>query len=490
MSAFFAFENTFAAGLPELVTDWQAVAVPTPRLVAFNAALAGELGADPSALQSPAGIAILAGNEVPEGARPVAMAYAGHQFGGYSPRLGDGRALLLGEVLDTGGVRRDLHLKGSGRTPFARSGDGKATVGPMLREFLLAEAMFALGIPTNRALAVVTTGEQIQRQRLEPGALLTRVAGSHLRVGTFEYAARLGDPELLRRLADYTITRHYPELAESASPYLSLLERVIEAQAQLVARWMLVGFIHGVLNTDNVALSGDGIDYGPCAFMDQYDPATVFSSIDHGGRYAYGNQPGVTQWNLTRFAETLVPLIDPDVEVAVEAATTMLEGFPDRFGAHWSSGMGKKLGLTTEEADDTALFRDLLDAMQAGRVDFTAAFRSLAAALRGDGEAVTARFGAQSLIHEWLPRWTERLAHEGDASADVAAAMDAINPIYIPRNHLVDEALNAATEGDYAAFEALDAVLSDPFTEQPGQERYAEPAPADFNKGFQTFCGT
>jgi serine/tyrosine/threonine adenylyltransferase len=337
-STLFQFDNSFARELAGLYVDWQPAAVPDPVLLALNDELARDLGADPVALRSPDGLAVLAGNALPAGATPIAMAYAGHQFGGFSPRLGDGRALLLGEVIDAYGGRRDVHLKGSGRTPFARSGDGKAAVGPMLREYLIGEAMHALGIPTTRALAVLSTGEHIVREGMLPGAVLTRVASSHIRVGTFEYAARLGDPALLRRLADHAIARHHPIVAQldGSQRYLAFLDAAVEAQASLVSRWMLVGFIHGVMNTDNMTISGETIDYGPCAFIDRYDPATVFSSIDHMGRYAYGNQPRIAQWNLTRLAETLLPLISDDTDAAVATATEVLTAFADRFRAHWN----------------------------------------------------------------------------------------------------------------------------------------------------------
>jgi uncharacterized protein YdiU (UPF0061 family) len=379
----FAFEDSFARDLEGLYEPWRAAPVSAPQLLALNEELAAELGVGAEALRSPDGVAVLAGNAVPEGANPVAQAYAGHQFGGYSPRLGDGRALLLGEVIDLHGRRRDLHLKGSGRTPFARGGDGKAAVGPMLREYVIGEAMHALGIPTSRALAVVATGDPVARETMLPGAVLARVAASHLRVGTFEYAARREDPTLLRRLADYAIARHHPAAADSENPYLAFLEAVLDAQASLVARWMLVGFVHGVMNTDNMAISGESIDYGPCAFIDAFDPAAVFSSIDHGGRYAYGNQPRIALWNLTRLAETLVPLIDDATEPAVAAVTEALRSFPGRYDAYWADGVRAKLGLTEGREDDIALIDDLLALMQAQRADFTSAFRALSAVLRG-----------------------------------------------------------------------------------------------------------
>ena len=488
----FDFDNTLADALPELVLAWAPVAVPNPELVAFNPELAASVAVDPEALGGEQGLAVLAGNDVPDGTQTVAMAYAGHQFGQYSPRLGDGRALLLGEVIDGDGNRVDLHLKGSGRTPFSRGGDGKATVGPMLREYLMAEAMHALGIPTGRALAVVTTGEQIMRRAPEPGAVLTRVAASHLRVGTFEYAVRLEDRSVVRRLADYAIERHYPALAGEPSPQRALLAAVVDAQASLVARWMLVGFIHGVMNTDNMTISGETIDYGPCAFLDRYDQRTVYSSIDHQGRYAFGNQPTIAHWNLSRLAETLLPVIAEHESVEPESLipdlTEMLDAFGDRFRSEWAAGMRSKLGLVEahEGADGEGadpLLSSLVETLQEHRLDYTSFFRSLAAELRG-GASVPAEAA------DWVASWRERLSAEGRDPHEVADAMDAVNPIYIPRNHLVDEALAAAESGDMSPFNTLLDVVTDPFTERDGLDRYAEPAPEDFDRSFRTFCGT
>jgi serine/tyrosine/threonine adenylyltransferase len=442
---------------------------------------------------------VLAGNLAPAGATPIAMGYAGHQFGNYSPRLGDGRALLLGEALDPAGRRRDVHLKGSGRTPFARGGDGKAAVGPMLREFLIGEAMHALGIPTTRALAVVATGERINREGMLPGAVLTRVASSHLRVGTFEYAARLDAPDLVRRLADHAISRHYPDLADVPRPYVAFYEHVVDAQAALVAQWMLVGFIHGVMNTDNMTISGETIDYGPCAFMDAYDPATVFSSIDHAGRYAYGNQPAIAQWNLTRLAETLLPLFDPhpnvaDTDVAIATATEILKAFPDRFRSHWDRGMAAKLGLSEIADGDQQLFDDLLTVMHAQRVDYTSLFRALSTLVRGHPDPLQAVADDPAAFQPWIDRWQLRLAVEDRSPDEIAAGMDGTNPIYIPRNHLVEEALDAATAGDLTVFERLLAVVTKPFNVHPDagsdSDPYAEPAPGSFGRYYQTFCGT
>ena len=477
----FAFDDSFVRELEGLYVPWQGAPVAAPRLLALNEELAAELGADPAALRSDAGVDVLAGKTVPDGATPVAQAYAGHQFGAYSPRLGDGRALLLGEIVDVHGDRRDLHLKGSGRTPFARGGDGKAAVGPMLREYVIGEAIHALGIPTSRALAVVATGEDILRETVLPGAVLARVAASHIRVGTFQYAAMTDDPELVRRLADHAIARHHPQAADAENPYVALYESVIESQASLVAQWMLVGFIHGVMNTDNMSISGETIDYGPCAFMDAFDPATVFSSIDHGGRYAYGNQPHVAPWNLARLAEALLPLLAEGKDAAVAIATETLRTFPERFHRHWSAGMRAKLGLV--EADDVtgALVDDLLTLLHEHALDYTSAFRALSASLRD--EAVPPP------LADWATRWREQLGHEDSDLGEVAAAMDRVNPVYVPRNHQVEEALAAATAGDLGPFERLADVVTRPFDERPGLEAYAAPAPPSWGS-YQTFCGT
>ena len=483
----FAFDNTYARELEGLFIPWQAAGAPSPTLLALNEELAAELGADPEALSGPEGLAVLAGNAIPDGATPVAQAYSGHQFGGFSPRLGDGRALLLGEVIDVHGRRRDLHLKGSGRTPFARGGDGKAAVGPMLREYLIGEAMHALGIPTTRALAVVATGEPVTRETMLPGAILTRVAASHLRVGTFEYAATQGDPALVKRLADYAIARHHAEAAEAENPYLSLFERVVDTQASLIARWMLVGFIHGVMNTDNMAISGETIDYGPCAFMDAYDPATVFSSIDHGGRYAYGNQPVVAEWNLARLAETLLPLFHAEPETAVAAATEVLQTLPARYAAYRDGGMRAKLGLAGEAEGDAALGDDLLALLRAQGVDFTSAFRGLPATLLGEPGGTRSLFADPAGFDGWVERWRARVGSDPQAAA---AAMRRVNPVYVARNHLVEDALAAATDGDLRPFRRLLEVLERPFDERPGLEEFAAPSPASFATSYRTFCGT
>jgi serine/tyrosine/threonine adenylyltransferase len=486
-----ALESTYAQELPGLSEPWQAAPVPAPRLLALNAPLAVELGLDPEALRSPAGVGLLAGTQLPEGTHPVAQAYSGHQFGGFSPRLGDGRALLLGELVDADGTRRDLHLKGSGRTTFARGGDGKAAVGPMLREYVISEAMHALGIPTTRALAVVATGEQIARDAgLLPGAILARVAASHIRVGTFEYASVHLGPEAVQRLADYAIARHHPDLAQAENPYLALLERVIQLQAELIARWMLVGFIHGVMNTDNMTISGETIDYGPCAFLEGYDPAAVFSSIDHGGRYAFGNQPAVAQWNLARLAEALLPLIDSDTDAGVQTATELLRTFPERFGRPWSAGMVAKLGLSEPPPDDGALVSDLLQLAHINGLDYTSLFRGLAARLRGDASAVRDDCVDRNAFDQWEARWLHELDVQGREPVVAADAMDAVNPLYVPRNERVEEALAAATAGDLEPFEQLVDAIRAPYVPRAGLERYAEPASTAFTGTYQTFCGT
>jgi uncharacterized protein YdiU (UPF0061 family) len=477
------FENRFATDLPELAVAWQAERAPEPQLLALNERLALELGLDPVWLRTPDGVRLLVGNAVPQGARPVAQAYAGHQFGGYAPRLGDGRALLLGEFVGSDGALRDVHLKGSGRTPFARGGDGLAAVGPMLREYIVSEAMHALGVPTTRSLAVVATGRPVRRETVLPGAVLTRVASSHLRVGSFQYARATGDIDLLRRLADHAIDRHYPDVAGADQPYLALFDAVVTAQASLVAQWMLLGFVHGVMNTDNMTISGETIDYGPCAFMEAFDPATVFSSIDERGRYAYGNQPVVAQWNLARLAEALLPLLHEEQEKAIALAVESLDAFDGHYGAVWSAGMRAKLGLPAglEDALTTSLVGDLLSLLHQSHVDYTSIFRRLGAAARGDAEPARSLFLDLAAFDSWLERW---LAVGPDADA-----MDRSNPVYIPRNHLVEEVLAAATAGDPGPLERLLAVTADPFAERVGQERYAEPAPVDFGV-YRTFCGT
>lgn len=480
------FDGRFARELAELAVPWQAEDAPNPELLVLNTRLAQDLGLDPAYLRSPEGIRMLAGNHVPAGATPVAQAYAGHQFGSYSPLLGDGRALLVGELTDTNGRLVDLHLKGSGRTPFARAGDGRAVVGPMLREYVVSEAMHALGIPTTRSLAVVATGRQVRRDGMLPGAVLARVASSHLRVGSFQYARATENPGLLKRLADHAISRHYPHAADADNPYLALYASVVSAQAELVARWMLVGFVHGVMNTDNMTISGETIDYGPCAFLDAFNPAAVYSSIDVSGRYAYANQPVLAEWNLARLAEAMLPLIDEDQEKAVAPAVDVLGGFRRQYSAAWSSGMKAKLGLAAaggEEAGDaaSALVDDVIALLKDGPVDYTLFFRNLGKAARGNLRPVRGMVLDLAAFDSWIRRWQ---AQDPDAEL-----MDSVNPAYIPRNHLVEEALSAGTAGDIAPLQRLLEAVTDPFTERTGLERYAEGAPEDFGN-YMTFCGT
>ena len=486
----FGFQHTYAA-LPErFYLQVQPTRVADPQLVAFNGDLAAELSLDAAAIR-PQAAAIFSGNALPEDARPIAMAYAGHQFGAFVPRLGDGRAILLGELRDRAGILRDVQLKGSGLTPFSRSADGRAALGPMLREYLVSEAMHALGIATTRSLAVVTTGERVFREEALPGAVLTRVAASHVRVGTFQYFAARGDVDGVRALLQYVIERHYPEARESDTPALWVLEAVARRQAALVAGWMLVGFIHGVMNTDNMTLSGETIDYGPCAFMDEYDPKMVFSSIDHNGRYAYANQAVIAQWNLARLAETLLPLIDLDQDRAVERATQVIEPFIREFDARILEGMRRKLGIAGALAQDAELIRRLLGHMQAAHADFTLTFRDLASAAgeTAAAAAVRARLGGTPGIDTWLADWQRRLEHEPQPAAQRAATMRAANPAFIPRNHRVQAALDAAERGDLAPFFRLLAVLKRPYEEQPEAAEYSTP-PEPAERVLQTFCGT
>jgi uncharacterized protein YdiU (UPF0061 family) len=478
-----ALQDRFARELPEMGIRWQADTPPDPHLLLLNEPLAAGLGLDTGWLRGSDGLRFLAGNLLPTGAVPVAQAYAGHQFGGLVPRLGDGRALLLGELADEHGSVRDIALKGSGRTPFARGGDGLAAVGPMLREYVVSEAMHALGVPTTRSLAVLATGRPVERETLLPGAVLVRIASSHLRVGSFQYAALTGDVDLLRRLADHAITRHHPGAAQTDHPYRALFEGVVGVQASLIARWMLIGFVHGVMNTDNMTISGETIDYGPCAFMEAYDPDTVFSSIDAWGRYAYGNQPAVAGWNLARFAEALLPLLSDDLDEGVAIAQESFGVFQPEYDATWSSGMRAKLGLPAEvhDASVTALAEELLRLLKESHVDYTSFFRHLGQAARSDAEPVRGLFVNLAGFDEWMSRW--------QALSPDAESMDRANPIYIPRNHLVEEALAAATSGDLGPVQRLVAAVTAPYDERQGLERYANPAPDDFGT-YQTFCGT
>ena len=488
----FKFEHSYAEKLEGFYVDWDADKAKAPELIRFNSTLANALGLDLEKVEDQTLAEWFSGNEKPEGAHTLAQVYAGHQFGGFSPQLGDGRALLIGEVVTPQSERFDIQLKGSGRTPFSRGGDGKAAIGPVLREYLMAEAMHALGVPTTRALAAVKTGDYVFRDRPLPGAVLTRVASSHVRVGTFQFFASRGEMEKVRQLADYVIWRHYPELADTDDKYCMLLEQVCERQALLVGKWMSFGFIHGVMNTDNMTLSGETIDYGPCAFMDHYDPKTVFSSIDEQGRYAYGNQPVLAQWNLARLAECLVPLMDENREKAIEKATRIIEGFSDLYDASWTEAMRAKLGLSTALEGDQALAKGFLQTMDGQSVDFTLAFRNLAKVLRDNDNdnALREQYQVTALLDPWLEKWRERIALETGLSSDERAnQMDMVNPLYIPRNHKVEEALAAAADGDMTLFDALFDVLQSPFVVQRGQEAYAEPDP-EGGVNFQTFCGT
>ena len=480
------FENSYTQTLPELAVTWNSDVAPSPKALIVNEAVAQSFNLDPQFLKTEAGVRFLLGNELIDGCTPMALAYAGHQFGGYSPRLGDGRALLLGELLSADGQRFDLHLKGSGKTTFSRGGDGKAAIAPMMREHIVSEAMHALGIPTTRSLAIVATGEQIARETWLPGAVLCRIASSHLRVGTFQYAAHHEDPTLVQRLADYAIARHYPHLVDHQDQYLEFFKAVAARQASLIALWMQVGFIHGVMNTDNMTISGETIDYGPCAFMDAFDPTTVFSSIDHNGRYAFGNQPNIGQWNLARLAETLLPLFSGDKDESVAIATEVLMDFPKQYQALSDAGMSKKLGLENAPTD---LVNDLLQMLHTQSVDYTQFFRSLSSVIGGDASAARNSFINIEQYDVWEKQWKQLIAGESQTAEAIAVAMNQVNPIYIPRNHLVEEALAAATEGDLGPTLKLLEVVQQPFNERSGLERFTQPAPTEY-KNYQTFCGT
>ena len=477
------FDNTYAR-LPEFFfTHQDPTPVRAPKSVLINHRLAHFLGINPDALASGHGLAVLGGNANPAGGMPLAQAYAGHQFGHFT-MLGDGRALLIGEQITPTKERYDLQLKGSGPTPYSRGGDGRATLGPMLREYIISEAMHALGVPTSRSLAVITTGEPVYREMALPGAILTRVASSHLRIGTFQYVAAWGTKENLRVLADYAIERHYPHIAGN-SKYQLFLREVIEAQASLIAQWMLIGFIHGVMNTDNMTISGETIDYGPCAFMDTFDPATVFSSIDRNGRYAYGNQSRIALWNLTRFAETLVPLLSTDPEESSKLAQAELERFADLYNGHWLAGMKAKLGLFGNESNDEDLIKNLLQLMYQNRADYTNTFIDL-----------TFDQTSQENLHispeftSWQKRWEARLSRQPGGIDSAKELMRSKNPAVIPRNHQVEEALRAAVEDDdYCPLKTLLKVLEEPFAHSPEQKKFAQPPPPSVTP-YRTFCGT
>jgi len=486
------FDNSYAQLPGRFFSSQAAEPVAAPAGIRVNQQLARELGIDPDWLASAQGTNSIAGNEIPAGAQPIATAYAGHQFGGWNPQLGDGRAVLLGEVITPAGERFDLQLKGSGRTPYSRGGDGRAPLGPVLREYIVSEAMATLGVPTTRALAAVTTGELVYRDRALPGAVLARVARSHIRIGTFQFFAARGDTEALQILSDHVIRRHYPEAASAENPVAAMLEAVVKAQAALVARWQALGFIHGVMNTDNMLLSGETIDYGPCAFMDSFNPDTVFSSIDHQGRYAYRNQPGIAHWNLSCLAEALLPILAPDPDRAVAMAQAAIDQFPECFLAAHANAMGDKLGLQLNGEADETLLRDLLDLMAMTEVDFTLCFRRLAD-LAG-GEMTTAGiediFELPAAFSPWLERWQARAALESVDPAQRQAHMYTANPVFIPRNHLVEEVIRAAEDNnDFTLFDALMERLASPRDYQPDWARYALP-PRPEQIVRQTFCGT
>ena len=485
------FDNSYAAFGRPLSVPQEPDPVKAPALIRINEPLARDLGIDAAWLASDEGVAALAGNAVPDGATPVATAYAGHQFGQFNPQLGDGRAVLLGEIVAQDGHRYDLQLKGSGRTPWSRGGDGRSPLGPVLREYIVSEAMAALGVPTTRALAAVSTGETVVREGLEPGAILTRVASSHLRVGTLQFFAAREDRASIQRIVEHALARHYPDRRGEANPALALLNAVIEAQAQLVARWQLLGFIHGVMNTDNMLLCGETVDYGPCAFMEAFKAETVFSSIDVQGRYAYSNQPGIAHWNLTRLAEAVLPLIDDDTEAAVEQAKEAIQSFPEHFGDAHSAGVAKKLGLARLEGSDVDLANDLFEALAADKADFTLAFRFLAEEIAPlDGEAYAGRlFEPGQKLLEWLPRWLQRQARESEDAAQRQRAMLAASPAFIPRNHLVQKAITEAEEGDFAFFHRLVERLAAPGEYDPADRDLALPATPQ-EAVFRTFCGT
>lgn len=485
-----SFDNSYAR-LPErFYAPASPAPFPTPQLIRLNHPLASEMGLDAAWLESAAGVRFLAGQAIAEGSEPIALAYAGHQFGSFVPQLGDGRAILLGELIGPDGARRDVQIKGAGRTAFSRGGDGRAALGPVLREYLVSEAMAALGIPTTRALAALSTGEPVRRETMLPGAAVVRVASSHIRVGTFQYFAARSDTEAVRLLADHVIARHYPAAAQADRPYRALLDHIIAAQANLVARWLLVGFIHGVMNTDNMSVAGETIDYGPCAFMDEYDPATLFSSIDQAGRYAYGNQPTVAQWNLTRLAETLLPLLADNEDAAIADAQAALERFGPSFQQTYHDGLRRKLGLDDERPEDAELIGAILQAMTANQVDFTLFFRNLGLAVIGDDEPARSLFIDPTVFDRWAEQWRDRLAKEEREPSDRRAAMDAVNPAFIPRNHRVEAMIRAAVdEEDFGPFHEMVELLARPYDDQPALAHYARP-PQDHERVLATYCGT
>ena len=486
------FSNSYARLPEQFFSRVSPTPVAQPRLLLFNGPLAAELGMATTDLDPDDLAQIFSGNQLPQGAEPISAVYAGHQFGGFSPQLGDGRAILLGEVIDVNGVRRDIQLKGAGPTPYSRRGDGRAALGPVLREYIVSEAMHALGIPTTRALAAVATGEPVYREERLPGAVLTRVAASHIRVGTFQLFASRGNTDAVRLLAAHVLERHYPDAKDNARPYHALLQEFARRHAQLVARWMSVGFIHGVMNTDNMAVSGETIDYGPCAFLEAYDPATVYSAIDEGGRYAYFNQPWAAQWNLARFAETLIPVIDADTKVASDLAQAVIDDFPRLFEAAWRAAMRGKLGLMTTHEGDEALIGALLDAMHANAADFTLTFRRLAQSLDGEaaGAGPRALFADPAAFDAWEAQWHQRLQQEDTNPAARARSMLSHNPSRIPRNHRVEQAIRAAVDAqDIEPAIALVKALAEPYADEPSLAQFTQPASAG-EVVSRTFCGT
>jgi len=483
------FDASYSEQLEGFYASSSGEKLKAPKVIAFNELLADELGLNYKDLSQDELAHLLTGSIKAEGSNPFAQVYAGHQFGGFSPQLGDGRAIMLGEVIDSNGIRRDIHLKGSGQTPFSRGGDGKAAIGPVLREYLLGEAMYALGIPATRGLAATLTGEKVMRDKLLDGAVVARVASSHIRTGTFQYFAARGEQEQVKLLADYTINRHFPELTESENPYIALLRAVRDRQAELISQWVLVGFVHGVMNTDNMTISGETIDFGPCAFIDNYDASASFSSIDRQGRYALGNQPYMAQWNTARFAETLLPLLDDDNEKAITIATEEIQEFTPIYQKHWLQGMNNKIGLSQIQSGDFELANELIAALQVENVDYTQFFRSLSEVINGDVQKTYELFENTDKFEKWYKNWNNRLLLESSSIEATIESLNSVNPIYIPRNHLVEEALQAAEEDDFKPFEKLLSVLTSPYEERTGLEKFANPAPKGFGP-YKTFCGT
>ena len=485
-----SFDNSFAKELKDFYEFTKADKSTSPKLIKFNESLAKELGPEWENLKSDYGLLIFSGNEVPKGSQPLSQAYSGHQFGGFSPLLGDGRALLLGEVIDKDNIRRDIQLKGSGRTIFSRGGDGKSSLGPVLREYLISEAMHSLNIPTTRALAAVSSGDDVIREKVLPGGILTRVASSHIRVGTFQYASTTGDLEKIRALSDYSINRHYKNIFQKKEKYIEFFEAVCESQLNLISKWMSIGFIHGVMNTDNMTISGETIDYGPCAFMDRYDPNTFFSSIDTQGRYAYSNQPLILSWNLARFAETLIPLIDKNEQNSINILTQKLSLIQSRYEKAWLKVMSEKIGITMTQDGDLELINDLLDIMNNEKADFTLVFRYLADFIIGKENLLISLFENSKKIDEWIIKWKNRIEKEGKFDKSLCTKMKKINPLYIPRNHLVEYALDEAlSKKNYKPFYNLLSFVTNPYDEISNSEEYTLPAPIT-NKPYKTFCGT